>query len=159
MENHTGHRHRGVGRDNAHWKHRKICEVEEFGYGQNQYEVKVWFPEFNATLNFLRLEDYDAVMRSGSIDEIRDDITAHRRVWTFHQVEQELRRIAMKGRRAARATSAAPRGEPAQIQTLIARIDQQQRAINDLVSITASMARKENEHQNGGGKQGRSNSV
>lgn len=134
------HRLHGGGRSRGSWRHREINEVGRLRDGEDPYEKKVWFPEFNTALKFLRLEDYDTVIRSGRIDEIRDDIIAHRRVWTFHQVEQELRRVAMEGRRGARATTATALGETAQIQALITRMDQQQRTIDGLVTLTRNLA-------------------
>lgn len=95
----------------------------------------------------MRWEDYDTVIRSRRIDEIRDDIIARRRVWTFHQVEQELQRIALEGRRAARAATAASVGEQGQVRALMARIDQQQQTINHLVTVTTNLARLENDRQ------------
>lgn len=65
---------------------------------------------------------------------------AHRRGCTFHQVEQELQRIAIEGRRAARVTTEVLTAEPAQIEALIARMDQQQQTINDLNALTRSLA-------------------
>lgn len=101
----------------------------------------------------MRWEDYDTVIRSRRIDEIRDDIIARRRVWTFHQVEQELQRIALEGRRAARAATAASVGdvgEQGQVRALMARIDQQQQTINHLVTVTTNLARLENDRQGEG---------